>query len=74
MMDVNGCLEQRRQQYETLLREAEERRLVRDAGGRFQQTTGTLSALVAGIRTWLSRMTPPEPNDETLIRRAHYGD
>ncbi len=74
MMDVNGHYEQRMQHYQSLLREAEEHRVAREAGSRYQKTPGIHSLIVAAIRAWLSRLTAPEiSRNETLIHSTRDG-
>ncbi len=72
MMDVNGTYEMRRQQYQDMLREAEEYRLARELG--FTEA-GTVRVLAAKLRAWLSQIISPEvtSRDAALIRRPRSG-
>ena len=73
MMDVDGGFEQRMQQYESLLREAEERRLAREIG--LTQASGWPISCPAWLWARLSQMMSPEVanSDESLIRHIRYG-
>jgi hypothetical protein len=73
MMDVNGTYEQRMQQYQSLLREAEERRFARDMGMPNQPDLGPLRP-VAGFWHCLSQILSPEASsDNAFIHRTRYG-
>ncbi len=72
MMDVNGHYEMRRQQYQAMLREAEQYRLARELG--FTEA-GALRSIAARLWGRLSRIIAPEvtSSDEALIRRTRFG-
>jgi hypothetical protein len=72
-MDVNGHYEQRRQHYQSLLREAEEVRLARELS---VTRAGARRTLGTGLWSALSRVFSPKTirNEPTVTQRARFGD
>ena len=70
---IDGNYIERMQRYEAIVREADERRLLHAAGGRYEHSVGTLSAILAGVRTRLSRITAPALKPNNLTPRARHG-
>ena len=73
MTDVNGAYEQRMQQYQSLLREADEQRFARELG--LTQASAWPISCPAWLWARLSQVMSPEvaSSDESLIRRTRYG-
>jgi hypothetical protein len=74
-MDINDHFERRMQQYESFLREAEERRLARDVGMPDCPDLELLRPMASGLWGWLSQLISPEVanSDESIIRNIRYG-
>jgi hypothetical protein len=72
-MDVNGHYEQRRQHYQSLLREAEEVRLARELG---LTRAGARRSLGTGLWGALLRVFSPKTirSGSTVTQRARYSD
>lgn len=68
MMDVYGHYEMRRQQYQDMLREAEEYHLARELGFR---EADALRSIAAKLWAWLSQIRSPKvtSSEEALMRR-----
>ena len=67
MMDVDGCFEQRRQQYEDILREAEQYHFAREFG---VTETSLLHSVAVGLRAWLSHVTTMSRGNSQHARKS----
>jgi hypothetical protein len=63
MMDVNSHYEMRRQQYQDMLREAEQYRLARELG---LIEVGARRSIVARLRVWLSQIRSSKVNSSEI--------